>query len=134
MSDHAGPSDRPASPALGRSEPVGSRRWSTLSVSAAFVALCGLAPVALAVTPRDGEPIAVLRPRPTSLVPQSVATHESAILWMSSLGHVVLLRASTPNLIRDLYHEDAALILAAAQLAGCLLQGKHAPSSITGIR
>lgn len=122
-----------------RKDPVVTRAggWARYRVGttiAVFVALCGLAPAALALRPREGEPIALVRLRPRTLVPDAVGNSDARVLWMSAQGHVLVLHASTPDLISALYRDDAALILAAAPLTSCLPRAGATPSITTGVR
>lgn len=100
---------------------------------ACFVLLCGLAPVALALSPRVGEPIAVLRLMPDVPVPAAIAEADVRLLWMSSGGHVVVLSAATPELIGALYRDGAFIVLAAAPMSGCSPEAV-ATSPLTGNR
>lgn len=85
-----------------------------------FALICGLTPVALALSPRPGEPVAVLTLFPDAALPRSVASIDARILWMSAYGHVVILHLARPDLVGGLYRGGATLVLAASPLGGCL--------------
>ena len=93
-------------------------RWNVV-MSLGFASLCALAPVALALDPRPGRPIAVVTLMPDAPLPTAVAATEARILWMSSQGRIVILDAATPDLIAALYRGGATLVVSAALFAGC---------------
>jgi hypothetical protein len=91
-----------------------------LAVAMLLVLFCGLAPVALALAPRPGEPVVVLTLRPDGSIPASVLASDAAILAASAEGHAVVLASASPGLVDELYRHGATLVLAAAPLSGCL--------------
>ncbi len=111
-----------------RKRPRGSRDFA---LTCAMVTGCGLAPVALALAPRPGEPVAVLTPFPDAPVPRSVAASGAPILWLSPGGHVAVLGAVGRDGTSDLRRAGALLVLAAGPLGACL-PGLRLPSILTG--
>ena len=97
----------------------------------ALVAGCGLAPVALALAPRPGEPVAVLTLFPDGPVPKAVAASGASILWLSTGGHVAVLDAPGRDAAADLRRAGALLVLAAGPLGTCL-PGFRPPSKRAG--
>ncbi|WP_244537544.1 hypothetical protein [Methylobacterium sp. yr596] len=96
-----------------------------------MVAGCGLAPVALALAPRPGEPVAVLTLFPDAPVPKAVAASGVPILWLSPGGHVAVLDAAGRDAAADLRRTGALLILAAGPLGTCM-PGFRLSSNLTG--
>ncbi|GLS71290.1 hypothetical protein GCM10007890_33030 [Methylobacterium tardum] len=101
------------------------------ALACALVAGCGLAPVALALAPRPGEPVAVLTLFPDAPVPKAVAASGASILWLSTGGHVAVVDASRRDAAADLRRAGALLVLAAGPLGTCL-PGFRLPSNRTG--
>ena len=97
-----------------------------------FAVLCGLAPAALALSPRSGEPVAVLTLFPDAVLPRAVTRTDARILWMSANGRVVVLHSSQPNLVSVLYRDGATLVLAASFLSGCMPSTSRT-SSLSGV-
>lgn len=91
-----------------------------LGATVLLVLLCGLAPVALALAPRAGEPVVVLTFSPDAPLPASVLANDVPVLAASPGGHAVVLATSTPGLVRNLYERGATLVLAAEPLGACL--------------
>lgn len=110
-------------------QPV-SRRRATL-LTGALVAVCGLAPAALALAPRPGEPVAVLTLFPDAPIPRAVAASGAPILWLSPGGHVAVLDAAGRDTAADLHRAGALLVLAAGPLGACLPGFRHS-SNLTG--
>ncbi|UYW31956.1 hypothetical protein [Methylorubrum extorquens] len=110
-------------------QPV-SRRRATL-LTGALVAGCGLAPTALALAPRPGEPVAVLTLFPDAPIPRAVAASGAPILWLSPGGHVAVLDAAGRDTDADLRRAGALLVLAAGPLGACL-PGFRLSSHLTG--
>jgi hypothetical protein len=108
-------------------------RLRAAALTSALVAGCGLAPVALALTPRAGEPVAVFTPFPDAAVPRAVAATGAPILWLSSAGHVAVLDGTEPDLVAVLRRSGAVLVLAAGPLGPCL-PGFRLPSTLAGTR
>lgn len=98
-----------------------------------FIGLCGLGPASLALSPRHDEPIAILRLRPSELVPTAVADTDARIVWMSARGHLLILSNATPGLVRTLYRDGATLVVAAGAVSSCLPRASS-PLSMTGTR
>lgn len=111
-----------------RNRPRGSR---TFALTCAMVTGCGLAPAALALAPRPGEPVAVLTLFPDAPVPRAVAASGAPILWLSPGGHVAVVDAARHDTVADLRRAGALLVLAAGPLGACL-PGLRLPSSLTG--
>lgn len=103
----------------------------TFALTCAMVAGCGLAPVALALAPRPGEPVAVLTLFPDAPVPKAVAASGASILWLSTGGHVAVVDAPGHDAAADLRRAGALLVLAAGPLGTCL-PGLRLPSNRTG--
>ncbi|GLS55093.1 hypothetical protein GCM10007886_32770 [Methylobacterium gregans] len=101
------------------------------ALACALVAGCGLAPVALALAPRPGEPIAVLTLFPDAPIPKAVAASGASILWLSTGGHVAVLDASGRDAAADLRRAGAFLVLAAGPMGACL-PGYRPPPILTG--
>ena len=100
-------------------------------LTCALVAVCGLAPVALALAPRPGEPVAVLTLFPDAPVPKAVAASGASILWLSRGGHVVVLDAPGRDAAAVLRRAGALLVLAAGPLGACLPGNRPSPT-LTG--
>lgn len=66
----------------------------------------GLVPVALALAPRPGEPVALITLFPNTPVPEAVVGSGMPILWLSSGGHVAVLDAGLDT-TADLRRVDA---------------------------
>ena len=98
-----------------------------------FIVLCGLGPVALSLSPRQDEPIVVLRLRPNELLPPAIANADARIVWMSARGHLLILSSAPPGLVSALYRDGATLVVAAAAVSGCLPRASATPF-MTGIR
>ena len=98
-----------------------------------FIVLCALGPVSLALSPRQDEPVAVLRLRPSELLPEAVANADARIVWMSARGHLLILSSATPDLMSALYRDGASLIVAATAVSGCLPSSSATPF-MTGMR
>ncbi|MDN3574274.1 hypothetical protein [Methylobacterium longum] len=92
---------------------------------------CGLAPVALALAPRPGEPVAVVTLFPDAPVPKAVNASGAPILWLSSGGHVAVLEAAGRGTAADLRRAGALLVLAAGPLGACP-PGFRLPSTLSG--
>lgn len=93
--------------------------YRNVGTTCCLALLCGLAPAALALAPKAGEPVAVLALRPAAALAAAVAAG-TEILSMSAGGRVVVLRAATDDLAAALRRDPTILVLAAAPLAGCL--------------
>lgn len=106
-------------------------KFRAAALTAALVLGCGLAPVALALAPRPGEPVAVLTLFPDAPVPRAVATSQAPILWLSTGGHVAVLDAAGRDTAADLRRAGALLVLAAGPIGACL-PGFRLPSTLTG--
>ncbi|APX86060.1 NADH dehydrogenase [Methylorubrum extorquens] len=114
-----------------RSPARSPRPTHALALTCAIVAACGLAPVALALAPRPGEPVAVVTLFPDGPVPKTVATSGAPILWLSRGGHVAVLGSDGRDVAADLRRAGAFLVLAAGPLGACL-PGLRLPSTLTG--
>ncbi|BAQ47642.1 NADH dehydrogenase [Methylobacterium aquaticum] len=101
------------------------------ALTCALVAGCGLVPVALALAPRPGEPVAVITLFPDAPIPKAVAASGAPILWLSTGGHVAMLDASGRDAAADLRRAGALLVLAAGPLGTCM-PGLRLPSNLTG--
>lgn len=118
----------------GRKTPIPPRALPELRAAALTAALilgCGLAPVALALAPRPGEPVAVLTLFPDAPVPRAVAASRAPILWLSTGGHVAILDAAGRDTAADLRRAGALLVLAAGPIGACL-PGFRPPLTLTG--
>lgn len=122
--------------ALPVSDPFGRSFWSKRAnriLATGFVILCGLGPASLSLRPRRDEPVAILRFWPDELLPAAVAYTDARIVWMSARGHLLILSSAPPGLVRALYREGAALVVAATAVSGCLASASN-PPSMTGTR
>lgn len=99
-----------------------------LILTLGFIGLCGLGPVGLSLSPRENDPIAVLRLRPGAVLPAIVADSDVRILWMSARGHLLILSAAPPGFVQSLYREGATLVVAANAVSGCSPDAAAAPS------
>lgn len=95
-------------------------RLHAVGSTCAIVAVCGLAPVALALAPRPDEPVVVLTLLPDAPVPKAVAASGAPILWLSSGGRVAVLNARGRDTADELRRHGAVLVLAAGPLGSCL--------------
>lgn len=84
-----------------------------------FILFCGIAPVVLTLTPRPGEPVAVVTLMPDAALSAAIAVTDARIIWASSQGRIVILSAASSDLVATLYRGGATLVIAAALLAGC---------------
>ena len=87
--------------------------------ASSLVVACGLAPAALALTPRPGQPVVVLTLSPDAPIPRAVAESGAPILWLSSGGHVAVVHADGRDVASDLRRHGAYLIASAGPLGGC---------------
>ncbi|GJE74257.1 hypothetical protein [Methylorubrum suomiense] len=90
------------------------------AVTCALIVGCGLAPVALTLAPRPGEPVAVITLFPDAPVPKAVTASGAPILWLSAGGHVAVLYAPGRDVAAHLRRAGALLVLAAGPLGTCL--------------
>lgn len=88
--------------------------------ASSLVLAFGLAPAALALTPRPGQPVVVLTLIPDAPVPHAIAESGASILWVSAKGHVAVLHADRQDLAADLRRKGVYLVAAAGPLGGCL--------------
>lgn len=109
-----------------------SSRLARGAATAGFVLACALAPVSLALTPRDGEAVLVLTLWPDSVIPSLIAASGASVLAGSSGGHLVVVPEATPALVTSLYRNGAALVLAAALFGGCLSARPPSSTSLAG--
>ncbi|KZB98963.1 hypothetical protein AU375_04766 [Methylobacterium radiotolerans] len=116
---------------MGRNPPGILPPLRPFALTCAMVAGCGLAPVALALAPRPGEPVAIITLFPDGPVPKAVATAAAPILWLSAGGHVAVVDARGGDTAADLRRAGALLVLAAGPLGTCL-PGFRPPSNLTG--
>lgn len=116
---------------MGRNPPGILPPLRPFALTCAMVAGCGLAPVALALAPRPGEPVAVLTLFPDAPIPKAVAASGASILWLSTGGHVAVLDASGRDAAADLRRAGAFLVLAAGPLGACF-PGYRSPPILTG--
>ncbi|WP_449410005.1 hypothetical protein [Methylobacterium komagatae] len=103
-----------------------------LLLTGALVVGCGIAPAALALAPRPGEPVAILTLFPDAPVPRAVAATGATILWLSAGGRVAVVDAAGRDLAGDLRRAGAFLVLAAGPLGTCL-PGLGRPSTLAGL-
>lgn len=108
-------------------------RLRAFAMTVVLVAGCGLAPVALALAPRPGEPVAVFSPFPDAPVPYAVAASGAPILWLSGAGRIAVLDGTDPDLVAVLRRAGAVLVLAAGPLGPCLPGSRH-PATLAGSR
>lgn len=111
--------------------PQARARSRGTALAGALVAGCGLAPAALALAPRPGEPVAVITPFPDAPVPHAVAASGARILWLSAGGHVVVVDIAGSDAAAELRRSGALLVLAAGPLGTCL-PGFQPSATLTG--